>query len=798
MFALGGLDVRRAAVAAHDLRRGDAALRHRPPRHALRAGDRRRRRRAARVGLQGLRVGARRRRRRARDQRRHARAVALRARRAQRGRPAPRRQGGAPGRSWRTTATWRSPIAKFLGAGAHAGGNARARGAPTATCCCSSPTSANVAAAALGGAAPGARPPLRPDPRGPPRRALDRRLPDVRVQRGRGRWDALHHPFTAPTGDRSTTPARMRSRAYDLVVDGSELGGGSIRIHDPAVQARVLRDPRHRTTRRRRSASASCSTRCASARRRTAASRSASTASSRCMAGRESIRDVIAFPKTASGRRPADRARPRRSTSASCASSACGCAEGPPPVGADLEIDRRRAGDAGGRACAARSSSRTAGSPASPSGRRAVRGGRSTRTASLRFRGMVDSHVHFMEPGPTEREDFAHGSAAAAAAGVTCVAEHTHGWPVTTADELRDKARAPGRALGRRLRAGRARVARHARRCAGELPEAGAAFVKAFTCTTHGIEGLDSARQLALLRAAAQAGIRVLAHCEDEALTAAAERELRGALRDDFGVLPLWRSPEAELVAAAATTLLARITGAPRDDRPRQPARGRRARGARAGEGARAWTWRPARSTCCSTRTRSSATARRASSRRPRARRPRPTAVGAAGVRRDRPAVERSRALDARPEERGRHLGVPVRPARRRHDAPAMLDAVVRGRLSLGRLVTVYSANPAAALGLAGRKGALAPGADADVVLVDLDGSPDARRRPGALEGGLDPVRRSRAARCRRDDAAARRARRGARRAGRGAGDGRLRGPLIRPSVHGAPPLLNPGARRPT
>jgi dihydroorotase-like cyclic amidohydrolase len=51
-----------------------------------------------------------------------------------------------------------------------------------------------------------------------------------------------------------------------------------------------------------------------------------------------------------------------------------------------------------------------------------------------------------------------------------------------------------------------------------------------------------------------------------------------------------------------------------------------------------------------------------------------------------------------------------------------MLDAVVRGRLSLGRLVAVYSANPAAVLGLAGRKGALATGADADVVLVDLEG----------------------------------------------------------------------------
>ncbi len=53
------------------------------------------------------------------------------------------------------------------------------------------------------------------------------------------RWDALHHPFTAPTGDLED-PGSLRSRAYDLVLDGSEIGGGSIRIHDPAVQSKVL------------------------------------------------------------------------------------------------------------------------------------------------------------------------------------------------------------------------------------------------------------------------------------------------------------------------------------------------------------------------------------------------------------------------------------------------------------------------------------------------------------------------------------------------------------------------------
>ncbi|MGZ4173847.1 MAG: aspartate--tRNA ligase [Solirubrobacteraceae bacterium] len=53
------------------------------------------------------------------------------------------------------------------------------------------------------------------------------------------RWDALHHPFTAPTGDLSG-PAGLTSRAYDLVLDGGEIGGGSIRINRLDVQQRVL------------------------------------------------------------------------------------------------------------------------------------------------------------------------------------------------------------------------------------------------------------------------------------------------------------------------------------------------------------------------------------------------------------------------------------------------------------------------------------------------------------------------------------------------------------------------------
>jgi aspartyl-tRNA synthetase len=58
------------------------------------------------------------------------------------------------------------------------------------------------------------------------------------------RFAACHHPFTSPRPEDldllEHEPARVRARAYDVVMDGVELGGGSIRIHDPAVQRRMF------------------------------------------------------------------------------------------------------------------------------------------------------------------------------------------------------------------------------------------------------------------------------------------------------------------------------------------------------------------------------------------------------------------------------------------------------------------------------------------------------------------------------------------------------------------------------
>jgi aspartyl-tRNA synthetase len=59
-----------------------------------------------------------------------------------------------------------------------------------------------------------------------------------------GRWMALHHPFTAPAVDDAARlrqePGKALSRAYDMVLNGSEIGGGSIRIHRQEIQSAVF------------------------------------------------------------------------------------------------------------------------------------------------------------------------------------------------------------------------------------------------------------------------------------------------------------------------------------------------------------------------------------------------------------------------------------------------------------------------------------------------------------------------------------------------------------------------------
>jgi aspartyl-tRNA synthetase len=116
-----------------------------------------------------------------------------------------------------------------------------------------------------------------------------------------GGWDPLHHPFTAPAGDfDAAEPGAARALAYDVVWNGQEMGGGSIRISDPETQRRVF-------------AALGIDEAEAEARfgflleaLRYGAPPHGGIAYGldrivQRLAGADSIRDVIAFPKTASG-----------------------------------------------------------------------------------------------------------------------------------------------------------------------------------------------------------------------------------------------------------------------------------------------------------------------------------------------------------------------------------------------------------------------------------------------------------------------------------------------------------------
>ncbi|MGI9020776.1 MAG: aspartate--tRNA ligase [Solirubrobacterales bacterium] len=149
---------------------------------------------------------------------------------------------GAKGLVWAVVEAggWRSPVAKFLSEAEIAAMN-DALGASEGDVLLLAADSLAVAAGVLGG--------LRV-------RLADRLglIPDGRNELGwivewplfernedEGRWDALHHPFTAPAGELDPDdPGAARALAYDVVWNGVELGGGSIRISDPTLQSSVF------------------------------------------------------------------------------------------------------------------------------------------------------------------------------------------------------------------------------------------------------------------------------------------------------------------------------------------------------------------------------------------------------------------------------------------------------------------------------------------------------------------------------------------------------------------------------
>ena len=145
---------------------------------------------------------------------------------------------GAKGLAWAVVeagGAWRSPIAKFLGEDEIAS-TTQALEAREGDVILFGAGSAALVARVLGA--------LRPDvAEGRPEGhdcfwVVD--FPMFEWNEDEGRFDAMHHPFTSPTGNLDADPATWRSRAYDVVLDGWELGGGSIRINRPDVQQQVF------------------------------------------------------------------------------------------------------------------------------------------------------------------------------------------------------------------------------------------------------------------------------------------------------------------------------------------------------------------------------------------------------------------------------------------------------------------------------------------------------------------------------------------------------------------------------
>jgi dihydroorotase (multifunctional complex type) len=176
--------------------------------------------------------------------------------------------------------------------------------------------------------------------------------------------------------------------------------------------------------------------------------------------------------------------------------------------------------------------------------------------------GAVDGHVHMMDPGYPDREDFTTGTKAAARGGVTTVIDHHRTVPpVFGKEELRQKKEYLEKRsvvdfglLGGLSLTNLANLQ--------GLWEEGALGFKGFTCELHEADALTAGPLTEILEEIHRFGGIALFHCEEDSMVKKKESILREQGRKDPLLIPEWRSPEAEELAALTVLYAARKTGA--------------------------------------------------------------------------------------------------------------------------------------------------------------------------------------------------------------------------------------------
>ena len=175
--------------------------------------------------------------------------------------------------------------------------------------------------------------------------------------------------------------------------------------------------------------------------------------------------------------------------------------------------------------------------------------------------GMVDDHVHMMDPGHTEREDFTTGTQASARGGATTVIEHHRTLPpVFSADLLRekseylkDKSVVDFAQLG-----GLAPDNLHELR---PMWEAGALGFKGFLVELHGAPMLSEGVLLDIMREVKSFNGTCLYHCESDTICRKGQEKLEEEGRTDYRSMLDWRSMEAEYMASMELIHLVELTG---------------------------------------------------------------------------------------------------------------------------------------------------------------------------------------------------------------------------------------------